>query len=77
MTVPPLLPRRDAYTPPEWWQPYTAEFPRWRAWYGASQYWARLPGTMRVCHANRPAALASQIRAADASNHADREPRER
>jgi hypothetical protein len=42
VTVLPPLPRRDGYTPPDWWQPHIAEFPRWRAWHGASQFWARL-----------------------------------
>jgi hypothetical protein len=65
------LPRRDAYTPPDWWQPYAAQFPRWRAWHAASQFWARLPGTMRVCHADDPSILANQIRTADASALAD------
>jgi hypothetical protein len=61
------LPRRDAYMPPDWWRPYAVEFSHWRAWYGASLFWARLPGTMRVCHADDPADLASQVRAVDAS----------
>lgn len=74
MTVLPPLPRRDAYTPPDWWQPYIAEFPRWRAWHCASQFWARLPGTMRVCHADDPAALVGQVRTARLSALADREP---
>lgn len=65
------LPRRDAYTPPDWWQPYTTEFPRWRAWQGASQLWARLPGTMRVCHDDNAESLAGQIRTAEASTPAD------
>ncbi len=64
MTGSPPLPRRDAYTPPDWWAPYRAEFPRWRAWQCTRQFCARLPGTMRVHHADDPAALASQIRAA-------------
>jgi hypothetical protein len=64
---PPPLPRRDAYTPPDWWKPYTPEFPHWRAWQGASRFWARLPGTMRVCQADDPADLASQVRTIDAS----------
>jgi hypothetical protein len=67
VSAPPPLPRRDAYTPPDWWQPYSAEFPLWRAWHGASRFWARLPGTMRVCHADDPANLASQVRTLDAS----------
>jgi hypothetical protein len=58
------LPHRDDDTPPYWWQPYKAEFPRWRAWRGIHQFWVRLPGTMRVYHANNPADLASQIREA-------------
>jgi hypothetical protein len=65
VTGPSPLPRRDAYTPPDWWQPYTAEFPRWRAWERTRQFWARLPGTMRVHHAVDPADLARQIRTAD------------
>jgi hypothetical protein len=65
VTAPMPLPRRDAYTSPDWWHPYEAEFPRWRAWHGASMFWARQPGTMRVCHAEAPADLASQIRTAD------------
>ena len=40
--------------PPDWWEPYVAESPRWRAWHGASQFRARLPGTMRVCDADNP-----------------------
>jgi hypothetical protein len=67
MSAPPPLPRRGTYTPPDWWQPYTAEFPHWHAWQDASQYWARLPGTMRVCHGGDPADLASQVRTADGS----------
>jgi hypothetical protein len=67
VTAPPTLPRRDAYTPPVWWQPYAAEFPRWRAWQDASQLCARLPGTMRVCHADDVEGLANQIRIADAN----------
>jgi hypothetical protein len=59
------LPRRDDDTPPDWWAPHTAEFPRCRAWRGVRQYWARLPGTMRVYHADDSADLASQIRAAE------------
>jgi hypothetical protein len=39
-----------------------AEFPRWRAWHGASQFWARLPGTMRVCHSDNAESLAEQLR---------------
>jgi hypothetical protein len=62
----PPLPRRDAYTPPNWWVPYAAEFPQWRAWERTRQFWARLPGTMRVHHADDPAVLARQIRTADA-----------
>ena len=62
VTETPPLPRRDVYTPPDWWQPYTAEFPRWRAWHGASQFWARLPGTMRVCHSDNAENLAEQLR---------------
>jgi hypothetical protein len=65
VTGSPSLPRRNAYIAPDWWQPYTAEFPRWRAWQGARRFWARLPGTMRVHHADDPADLAKQIRAAD------------
>jgi hypothetical protein len=64
VTSPPPLPRRDDDKPPDWWTPYTAEFPRWRAWRGVRQYWARLPGTMLVCHADDPADLADQVRAA-------------
>jgi hypothetical protein len=64
VAYPPSLPRRDAYTPPDWWVPYAAEFPHWRAWQRARQFWARLPGTMSVHHADDPAALARQIRAA-------------
>lgn len=60
----PQLPRRNDYTPPAWWLSYTAEFPQWRAWEGVQQFWARLPGTMRVCQADDPAELASRIRAA-------------
>jgi hypothetical protein len=67
MTEPPQLPRRGDDTPPDWWEPYKAEFLRWRAWRGMHQFWARLPGTMRACHADDPAGLASQIRAATAS----------
>jgi hypothetical protein len=59
------LPRRDAYSPPDWWTPYAAEFPRWRAWERNRLFWARLPGTMRVHHAEDPAALARQICTAD------------
>jgi hypothetical protein len=44
-----------------------AEFPRWRAWQGASQFYARLPGTMRVCHSDNAESLAGQIRTADVS----------
>jgi hypothetical protein len=65
VTGPARLPRRDDDMPPDWWAPYKAEFPRWRAWCGTCQFWARLPGTMRVYHADDPAGLASQIRAAD------------
>lgn len=72
-TLPPL-PRRNAYTPPSWWQPYITEFPCWRAWQSASQFWARLPGTMRVCHADDAQNLADQIRTAEASIPADRRP---
>jgi hypothetical protein len=77
VTSTPPLPRRDAYTPPDWWQPYTAQFPRWRAWQGSSQFWARLPGTMRVCHANDPAELADHVRIADTNTFADHGHRER
>jgi hypothetical protein len=59
------LPRRDAYTPPEWWVPYTAEFPDWRAWQRSRLFLARLPGTMRVHHADDPAGLARLVRTAD------------
>jgi hypothetical protein len=65
VTGPTRLPRRGDDTPPHWWAPYKAEFPRWRAWRGAHQFWVRLPGTMLVYHADDPAGLASQIRAAD------------
>jgi hypothetical protein len=44
-----------------------AEFPRWPAWQGASQFYARLPGTMRVCHSDNAESLARQIRTADVS----------
>jgi hypothetical protein len=71
MNALPPLPRRNAYTPPSWWQPYTAEFPGWRAWQSASHLWARLPGTMRVCHADEPADLARQIRATYAGESAN------
>jgi hypothetical protein len=64
VTARPPLPRRDVYTPPDWWQPYAAEFPQWRAWQAASQFWARLPGTMRVCHADDAEGLAGQLRMA-------------
>jgi hypothetical protein len=67
MSAPPPLPRRGTYAPPDWWQPYIAEFPHWHAWQDAPLYWARLPGTMRVCHAGDPADLASQVRTADGS----------
>jgi hypothetical protein len=66
VTCLPPLPRRDAYTPPDWWAPYTTEFPHWRAWERSCMLWARLPGTMRVHHAKDPAALARQIRTAHA-----------
>jgi hypothetical protein len=66
VTSPPPLPRREDYKPPDWWVPYRTEFPRWRAWPGMHQFWARLPGTMRVYHADDAAGLASQIRAATA-----------
>ncbi len=65
MTSAPQLPRRGDDTPPDWWAPYKAEFPRWRAWRGMHQFWVRLPGTMRAYHADDPAGLAGQIRAAD------------
>jgi len=58
------LPRRENDTPPDWWARYKAEFPRWRAWRGTRQFCVRLPGTMRVCHADDPAHL-WQTRAAD------------
>jgi hypothetical protein len=64
VTAPPPLPRRDAYAPPAWWQPYATEFSHWRVWQGASQFWARLPGTMRVCHADDADGLADRIRTA-------------
>jgi hypothetical protein len=67
VTGTPPLPRRDAYTPPDWWQPYMAEFPRWRAWQRASQFWARLPGTMRVYHSDNAGRLAELIRATGVS----------
>jgi hypothetical protein len=57
------LPHRGDDTPPQWWAPYKSKFPRWRAWRGARHFWARLPGTMRVYHADDPAGLAAQIRA--------------
>jgi hypothetical protein len=64
MTGPPL-PRRDDDTPPDWWAPYKTEFPQWRAWSGLNhQCWVRLPGTLRVYHADDPAGLAGQLRAA-------------
>jgi hypothetical protein len=53
----------NGYVPPLWWASYTAEFPQWRAWRGDCQFWARLPGTMRVHHADNPADLARQVRA--------------
>lgn len=65
MSGPSSLPHRDAYTPPDWWEPYTAEFPHWRAWQHSRLFWARLPGTMRVHNAGDPADLARQIRTAD------------
>jgi hypothetical protein len=65
MTSPAQLPRRDDDMPPDWWAPFKAEFPRWRAWRGTRQFWVRLPGTMRVYQADDPAGLASQIRASD------------
>jgi hypothetical protein len=65
LTGPPPLPRRDTYTSPDWWSPYTAEFPYWRAWAHGRMFWARLPGTMRVYHADDPARLARQIRTAE------------
>lgn len=61
----PSLPRRDAYSPPDWWTPYAAKFPHWRAWQRSHLFWARLPGMMRVHHADDPAGLARQIRTAD------------
>jgi anti-sigma regulatory factor (Ser/Thr protein kinase) len=64
MSSPPQLPRRRDGASPDWWLPYVAEFPRWRAWLGARQFWARLPGTMRVHNADNPADLAGLIRAA-------------
>jgi hypothetical protein len=76
VTVLPSLPRRDGYTPPDWWQPHIAEFPRWRAWH-IPVLGTAVPGTMRVCHAAATADLASQIRTADPSALADREPRKR
>jgi hypothetical protein len=75
VTTPPPLPRRDAYTPPDWWQPYAAQFPGWRAWQGACKFWARLPGTMRVCHADDVEGLADCIRTAAASTVSDGEHR--
>jgi hypothetical protein len=57
------LPRRGDDTPPQWWVPYQAEFPRWRAWRGMRHFWVRLPGTMRVYQADDPEGLAGQIRA--------------
>jgi hypothetical protein len=64
MTGPPL-PRRDDDTPPDWWAPFKSEFPAWRAWRGLNhQCWVRLPGTLRVYHADDPAGLAEQLRAA-------------
>ena len=73
MTAPTPLPRRDAYTSPPWWQSYIAEFPRWHAWHNSCQFWARLPGTMLVCHADDPAELARKIRTAEPKSLADRE----
>jgi anti-sigma regulatory factor (Ser/Thr protein kinase) len=64
MASPPQLPRRHDGAPPDWWLPFMAEFPRWRAWLGARRFWARLPGTMRVHNADNPADLAGLIRAA-------------
>jgi hypothetical protein len=64
MTSLPDLPRRADDVPPDWWVPYKTEFPRWRAWLGAHEFWVRLPGTMRVYHADDPVGLARQIRAA-------------
>jgi hypothetical protein len=64
MGSPPQLPRRRDGASPDWWLPFMAEFPRWRAWLGARQFWARLPGTMRVHNADNPADLAGLIRAA-------------
>jgi hypothetical protein len=66
VTSQPRLPRRGDDCPPDWWLPYKAEFPRWRAWRGVRRFWVRLPGTMRVYQADDPAGLAGQIRAADA-----------
>jgi hypothetical protein len=60
VTGPARLPRRDDDVPPEWWAPYKAEFPRWRAWRGTRQLWVRLPGTMRVYHADDPAGLSAR-----------------
>ena len=57
------LPQRGDDTPPGWWVPYKAEFPGWRAWQGVRHFWVRLPGTMRVYHADDAAGLAAQIRA--------------
>jgi len=57
------LPRRGDDRAPQWWEQYKAEFPRWRAWRGTRHFWVRLPGTMRVYHADDPAGLAAQIRA--------------
>jgi hypothetical protein len=45
--------------------PYSTDFPYWRAWRGQHRFWARLPGTTRVFHADNAAELASQIRSAD------------
>jgi hypothetical protein len=67
VSEPPLLPRRRDDIRPGWREPDKPEFPRWRAWYDRRQFWALLPGTTRVCHADEPARLANQIRASNPS----------
>jgi hypothetical protein len=50
---------------PEWWQPYTAEFPRWHAWRGVTGlYYARLLNSSPPlsCSAADAAALAGHVR---------------
>jgi hypothetical protein len=65
--VNPGLPRRRDDTPPDWWQPYKAEFPAWRAWHG-QRFSVRLPGTITVCTAGSPEELATQLRTRVRSN---------